>query len=229
MNPLSTLNTQTEYESPAEFFRRMRVKHGALQKFGFKKDSGRWTYSSPVANGALVCTIAVDAGGMVTENTVDATTNEEYVQHRIAAASGKFVGGVRRDIMALMRRIADACFERDVFKTALARDILSFAGTEWGETPEFLWKSFPDYAVLRRKDTDKWYALVARLTADKVGGSKKDIIEVVNMRRTEGMDGPRFLPAYHMNKKTWTTIVLDGTIDANKLLRFLTASRENAQ
>ena len=166
---------------------------------------------------------------MVTENTVDATTNEEYVQHRIAAASGKFVGGARRDIMALMRRIADACFERDVFKTALARGILSFAETEWGETPEFLWKNFPDYAVLRRKDTDKWYALLARLTADKVGGSKKDIIEVVNMRRTEGMDGPRFLPAYHMNKKTWTTVILDGTIDANKLLRFLTVSRENAR
>jgi len=131
-----------DYAPPGEFFKRMRIKHGALQKFGFKKDSGRWTYSAPVANGALVCTIAVDAGGMVTENTVDATTNEEYVQHRIAAASGKFVGGVRRDIMALMRRIADACFERDVFKTALARGILSFAETEWGETPEFLWKNF---------------------------------------------------------------------------------------
>ena len=229
MNSLSTLNTQTEYEPPAEFFRRMRVKHGALQKFGFRKDSGRCTYSAPVADGTLVCTIAVDAVGVVTENTVDATTNEEYVQHRIAAASGKFVGGVRRDIMALMRRIADACFERDVFKTALARGILSFAETEWGETPEFLWKNFPDYAVMRRKDTDKWYALLARLTADKVGGKRDDLVEVVNLRRTEGMDGSRFLPAYHMNKKTWTTVILDGTIDANKLLRFLTVSRENAR
>ena len=229
MNPLSTLNIQSEYEPPTEFFRRRRVKHSALQKFGFKKDSGRWTYSAPVANGALVCTIAVDAGGMVTENTVDATTNEEYVQHRIAAASGKFVGGVRRDIMALMQRIADACFERDVFKTALARDILSFAEAEWGETPEFLWKNFPDYAVMRRKDTDKWYALLARLTAEKVGGKRDDLVEVVNLRRTEGMDGSRFLPAYHMNKKTWTTVILDGTIDANKLLRFLTVSRENAR
>ena len=228
MNPVSTLNIQSEYEAPTEFFRRKRVKHSALQKFGFKKDSSRWTYSAPVANGALVCTIAVDAGGMVTENTVDATTNEEYVQHHIAAASGKFVGGVRRDIMALMRRIADACFERDVFKTALARGILSFAETEWGETPEFLWKNFPDYAVMRRKDTDKWYALLARLTADKVGGSKKDIIEVVNMRRTEGMDGPRFLPAYHMNKKTWTTIVLDGSVGKDELLGLLSESRNSA-
>ena len=218
-----------DYAPPKEFFRRLRVKRRTLPKFGFRKTSAGWTYSEPVANDALVCVITVDAKGAVTENTVDAATNEEYVQHRIAAASGKFVGGVRRDVMALMRRIADACFERDVFKTALARRILSFAETEWGETPEFLWKSFPDYAVLRRKDTNKWYALVARLTADKVGGKRDDLVEVVNLRRTEGMDGSRFLPAYHMNKKTWTTVVLDGTIDANKLLRFLTVSRENAR
>ena len=217
-----------DYAPPGEFFKRMRIKHGALQKFGFKKDSGRWTYSAPVANGALVCTVTVNAGGAVEEMTTDAATGDEYVQHRIAAASGKFVGGVRRDIMALMRRIADACFERDVFKTALARGILSFAETEWGETPEFLWKNFPDYAVLRRKDTDKWYALLARLTADKVGGSKKDIIEVVNMRRTAGMGGPRFLPAYHMNKKTWTTIVLDGSVGKDELLGLLSESRNRA-
>ena len=218
-----------DYAPPGEFFRRLRVKRRTLPKFGFRKTSAGWTYSEPVANDALVCVITVDAKGAVTENTVDAATNEEYVQHRIAAASGKFVGGVRRDVMALMRRIADACFERDVFKTALARRILSFAETEWGETPEFLWKNFPDYAVMRRKDTDKWYALLARLTADKVGGKRDDLVEVVNLRRTEGMDGSRFLPAYHMNKKTWTTVVLDGTIDANKLLRFLTVSRENAR
>ena len=217
-----------EYLTPAEFFRRMRVIRSTLEKFGFKEESGVWTYSAPIANGALVCTVTVNAGGAVEEMTTDAATGDEYVQHRIAAASGKFVGGVRCEIMALMRRIADACFERDVFKTALARGILSFAETEWGETPEFLWKNFPDYAVMRRKDTDKWYALLARLTADKVGGSKKDIIEVVNMRRTEGMDGPRFLPAYHMNKKTWTTIVLDGTVGAEELQKLLKESRKLA-
>jgi len=116
-----------DYAPPMDFFRRLRVKRRALPKFGFRKTSPGWTYSEPVANGALTCVITVDAKGAVTENTVDTATKEEYVQHRIAAASGKFVGGVRRDVMALMRRIADACFERDVFKTALARDILSFA------------------------------------------------------------------------------------------------------
>ena len=217
-----------DYAPPGEFFRRLRVKRRTLQKFGFRKSPAGWTYSEPVANGALTCSITVDANGAVTENTVDVATNEEYVQHRIAAASGKFVGGVRCEIMALMKRIADSCFERDVFKTDLARSIIAYAESEWEEMPEFLWKNFPDYAVLRRKDTDKWYALVARLTADKVGGSTADVIEAVNMRRTDGMDGPRFLPAYHMNKKTWTTIVLDGAVGAAELQKLLSESRKLA-
>ena len=228
MKRTGELDIQSEYEPPTEFFRRMRVIRSTLQKFGFKKESGVWTYSAPIANGALVCTVALDSRGSVKETTKDATTGDEYVQHRVAGASGKFVGRVRCEIMALMKRIADSCFERDVFKTDLARGILSFAETEWGETPEFLWKNFPDYAVLRRKDTDKWYALVARLTADKVGGNRKDIVEAVNLRRTDSMDGPRFLPAYHMNKKTWTTTVLDETISVEELKRFLTASRDKA-
>ena len=115
-----------DYAPPAEFFWRMRVKHGALQKFGFKKESGVWTYSAPIASGALVCTVTVDASGAVKETTTDATTGDEYVQHRVAGASGKFVGGVRCEIMALMKRIADSCFERDVFKTDLARGIIAF-------------------------------------------------------------------------------------------------------
>ena len=230
MTPDSMAKTYApiEYVTPAEFFRRMRVKRTTLQKFGFKKASTSWTYSAPIASGALACTVTVNASGAVKETTTDAATGDEYVQHRVASASGKFVGSVRCEIMALMKRIADSCFERDVFKTDLARGIIAFAGSEWGEKPEFLWKNFPDYAVLRRKDTNKWYTLVARLTADKVGGSRKDIIEAVNLRRTDSMDGPRFLPAYHMNKKTWTTIVLDGTVGAEELQKLLTESRELA-
>lgn len=82
-----------DYAPPGEFFRRLRVKRRALQKFGFRKTPAGWTYSEPVANGALTCSITVDANGAVTENTVDVAPNEEYVQHRIAAASGKFVDG----------------------------------------------------------------------------------------------------------------------------------------
>ena len=219
---------ESEYIPPDCFFKRLKVDVRRLAPFGFARKGACWEYSENVAGGALVCHIAIDSRGGVSECVTDIATGDEYVQHRVAGASGKFVGSVRCEIMALMKRIADSCFERDVFKTDLARGIIAFAESEWGERPEFLWKNFPDYAVLRRKDTDKWYALVARLPADKVGGSRKDIVEAVNLRRTDSMDGPRFLPAYHMNKKTWTTIVLDGTVGAEELQKLLKESRKLA-
>ena len=106
--------------------------------------------------------------------------------------------------------------------------------------PEFFKRLKPDADGLERfgfaKNGSAWEysakvaggALVARLTADKVGGDKKDTVEIVNLRRTEGMDASRFLPAYHMNKKTWATVVIDGAAKADELRRFLVVSRENA-
>ena len=218
-----------EYSPPEEFFRRMRLRLDALKPFGFVKKSNGWEYSKPIAGGTFVCTISVGANGKVSEKVEDPATGDEYVQHRVSVASGKFVGRVRQDVMSLMEKIAESCFERDIFKTDLARQIIEFARAEWGEEPEFLWDKFPDYAVLRRRDTAKWYALVARLAADKVGGGSNELVEIVNLRRTDGMAGERFRPAYHMNKKTWTTIVLDGTVEINVLLQLLGRSREKAK
>ena len=149
------MKAAADYTSPGEFFRRMRLRSETLQPFGFVKKSNGWGYSEPIAGGTFVCTISIGADHAITEKVVDRATGDEYVQHRIAAACGKSVGRVRQEVMSLMERIAAACYERDVFKTELARGIIETAQTEWSEEPEFLWEKFPDYAVLRRKDTNK--------------------------------------------------------------------------
>lgn len=217
-----------EYIPPCDFFKRLKVDARRLAPFGFARNGSVREYLEDVADGSLVCRITIDQSGNVRESVVDAATGDEYVQHRIAGASGKFVGKVRQEVMDLMARVARECFFKDVFKTAIAKDILRFAESQWGERPEFLWKRFPDYAVLRRKGTGKWYALIARLTADKIGGDKNTTIEIVNLRRTDGIEGVRFLPAYHMNKKSWATIALDEAIAEDGLMPLLAASREKA-
>lgn len=218
-----------DYIPPREFFKRLKVDVRRLAPFGFSNNGMTWELFEPLADGTLVCRVVIDKYGNVSESVTDTVTDDEYAQYRIAGASGKFVGHVRQDVMNLMKRIANGCFSRDVFKTVPAKDILAFAEAQWSEKPEFLWKRFPDYAVLRRKDTNKWYALVARLPADKVGGGGKDAVEIVNLRRTGGMTGPRFLPAYHMNKKTWATIILDGATGSKELRRYVEASRDAAR
>ena len=108
------------------------------------------------------------------------------------------------------------------------QDILNFAAEQYGTEPEFLWASYPEYAVLRHR-TGKWYAVIMDVPREKLGlpGSERvDILDVTceadmigSFRQREG-----FLPAYHMNKSRWLTILLDGTVDKETIFSLLDMS-----
>ena len=115
-----------------------------------------------------------------------------------------------------------------MFKSDFARRIIEFARKNWGDELEFLWKQFPDYAVLRRKDTQKWYAVLMRLPRRKLGLDSDETVEIIDLRRTSETDDPRFLPGYHMNKKSWMTIVLDGTVSFDEITGILSSSYDCA-
>ena len=168
----------------------------------------------------------IDPAGLI--RVLQAATGEEYVQHRVSSATGKFVGKVRADVESLMGKIASSCFEKDVFKTSLARRILSFAFEKWKDSPEFLWKNFPDYAVLRRKDTGKWYAVLMRVQGRKIGLETDDTLEIVDVRKDPAENDADLLPGYHMNKKSWATLVLDSGTGFGRVSSLLSSSREKA-
>ena len=86
---------------------------------------------------------------------------------------------------------------------------------------------------MRRKDTEKWYAVFLAVPRLKLGSSSKERVEVLNLRVCPGeLDGlvdhrSRF-PAYHMNKKSWVSLCLDGTIPFEELAARLGTSRRLA-
>ena len=211
-----------------EMFRRLRARPETFAAFGFTKKTGGWECSTPIVGGTFSCVVTINKAGEVSERVVDCATGDEYVQHRVAAAVGAFVGRVRQEVDAFLERIAAACFERDVFKTDPARLIVEFARKNWGDELEFLWKQFPDYAVLRRTDTQKWYAILMRLPRRKLGFDSDEAVEIIDLRRTSDTDDPRYLPGYHMNKKSWMTIVLDGTVSLDEITGILSASYDCA-
>ena len=42
----------------------------------------------------------------------------------------------------------------------LTQQVFEYVFTQYGTKPEYLWKTHPDYAVLRHADNRKWYAIV---------------------------------------------------------------------
>ena len=73
-----------------------------------------------------------------------------------------------------------------------------------------------DAWVFRHLDNKKWFALVMRIKKCKLGIDSNEYIDVVNMKcAPEIMDDLWYesgvFPAYHMSKKHWLTLTLDGS------------------
>ena len=83
-------------------------------------------------------------------------------------------------------------------------------------------KPFPedfDTTVLRHTDTGKWFGIIMHISGNKVGLSPDIKVDVMNVKcKPEDTFTAReissgILPAYHMNKKHWISILLNGTVE----------------
>ena len=79
-------------------------------------------------------------------------------------------------------------------------------------------------AVLRHRDSRKWYAIVMRVSRRKFGFDSDEVIDVVNLKLPIEMFGSfgkdeGVHPAYHMNKLHWISVLLpDASEDVIKFL-----------
>ena len=99
----------------------------------------------------------------------------------------------------------------------------------FGVEPEYPWPDEPGYAVLRHPDNRKWFAVVMDVPRDKLGLSGVEEIEVLNLKCDPELIGflrsrPGFLPAYHMNKIKWISVLLDGTVPEEEIRNLIDMS-----
>ena len=92
----------------------------------------------------------------------------------------------------------------------------------YGAMADFPWISAPSYAVYRHESNKKWFAVVMDIPESKLGLSGDKNISVVNLKNDPIMIGlllndAGIFPAYHMNKSYWITVLLDGSVDVDKL------------
>lgn len=107
--------------------------------------------------------------------------------------------------------------------------ILAYGKKKYQSEAEYLWESTPDAAVLRHKDNRKWYALVMKVNRARLGLCGEGEVDILNVKcdpdmvmMLQGAKG--FLPAYHMSKTKWISVLLDGTVEKNTVLDLLDRS-----
>ena len=209
-----------------------RVNFERLENFGFKKENGKFVYRTDLPLCRMEMTVCINESGEVSAEVTDG--GEEYVLHHVTGAVGAFVGQVRAEYDDVLENIFKNCFDTDVFKSDYTKKVLEYAGKKYGDSPEYLWEKFPENAVLRRRDSGKWYAAVLTVKADRLGFDSAESIEIIDLNATaervaEIVDNKKYFPGYHMNKKYWYSIVLDGSVPFEDICAKIDESYEKAK
>lgn len=107
-------------------------------------------------------------------------------------------------------------------------EIYEYVKKQYGTVPEYLWKESPESAVLRHPN-GKWYAVLMQVEKSRLGLEGDTKVDIIDVKCDSDMVGLLtqtygFLPGYHMNKKYWITMLLDGTVSEAKILDFLDMS-----
>ena len=113
--------------------------------------------------------------------------------------------------------------------TDKVKAILAYARERFGTEPEYLWKTAPNYVVLRNKLNNKWYAIIMDVPRGSLGFEGDGVLWVMNVKCDPIMMGSLrgksgFCPAYHMNKDKWITILLDGSAGQEDIKALLAIS-----
>ena len=114
---------------------------------------------------------------------------------------------------------------------SLRYDILDYSNNKYNIKPIYPWTLLPEYAVLRHESSLKWYALFMNVDGQRLGLTPGRIYDVIDLRCPDAeipslLEKEGFLPAYHMSKKNWVTILLDGSVALDEIIKLLDESYE---
>lgn len=206
-----------------EIFVHKKLNPEKLKVYGFSEQNGGYKFGTEILNGEFQLEIKIDKNGISDTTLTEKQNGEEYILYK-TKATGSFVGNVRREIGKVLAEIAGKCFDTAIFKSGQTINLIQYAGEKYGSEPEFLWEKFSDNAVLRRKDTEKWFAVLLTVSRRKLGLDSDETVEIIDLRmQAENIpalvDGKKFFPGWHMNKKHWFTIILDGSVSFEEICK----------
>lgn len=110
--------------------------------------------------------------------------------------------------------------------------IAQYIQDTYGTQAEYLWADSPGNAIFRHPASKKWYAALMRVLPEKLGLAGEEALDVMDIRCSTIMIGSLlstkgFLPAYHMNKNHWLSIVLDNSVPDDQITPLLELSYDS--
>ncbi len=107
--------------------------------------------------------------------------------------------------------------------TTLRETIFCYVYDKYKTDPEYLWRRFPRYAVLRHDDNRKWYGIIMDVPRENLGIHGSNRVDILNVKlsdpsyadmltRQEG-----YFKGYHISRGNWVSVLLDGTVSLKEI------------
>ena len=201
-------------------FERKKIVPDKALAFGFVRRGDGLFYARDFLAGDFHAEIRVAPDGSVSGSVIDVMNDEEYAPLRAEGMRGAYVSGVRAAYTAILGEIADKCCDDYLFASEQANRIANAVKATWGIEPDFPFDEdgYRTAGVLRHADTGKWFGLIMRVKKSVLAGeSDPTRIDVMNLKADPEripalwkVDG--IYPSYHMNRKYWISLALDGRV-----------------
>ena len=217
-----------------DFIKNKKIDLKRLEKFGFKLKENSYYYNISLLKNQFKMCVKINLDNSIFTEIIDVETNEAYVLHLLEMKRSGYSEKVYKTYSEVLDKIKKECFEDEIFKLDYTKEVVDYVKNKYGDELEFLWEKSPKTAVVRRKNSNKWYAVILTLSKRKLNLDSDELVEVINLHNSPEeieklMDNKRYFPAYHMNKKHWCTICLDGTVELEKIYRLIDISYKLAK
>ncbi|MER0123663.1 MmcQ/YjbR family DNA-binding protein [Streptococcus sp. ZJ93] len=217
------------FEEP--FFKDKIWQKERLLDYGFEEGNGKLTFFQPFMDGHFEARIQVILPDKATGQVWDLDMDEEYHAFRIQRAVGSFVGEVRERYAEILHQVVQHCTEVEAFQSAQGNRLVRYIEKSFQEGPDYPFTKAPEIATLRHAANQKWYGLVTQVPWTALGiANKEGTVEIINVKVEAGqmknlLSTVGIYPAYHMSKKTWVSISLDGSLTDEVLFDLVSKSR----
>ena len=217
-----------------DFIKNKKINLKKLEEFGFELIDNSYYYHTSLLKNQFKMSVKISLDNSIFTEIIDTETNEPYVLHLLEMKRSGYSEKVYKAYSEILAKIQKECSEDEIFKARYTKQIITYVKNKYGDELEFLWEKSPKNAVVRRKSSNKWYAVILTVSKRKLNLDSDEIIEVINLHNTveeikKLIDNKRYFPAYHMNKKYWCTICLDGTVELKEIYKLIDISYELAK
>ena len=206
--------------------RKLLISHGFIPDEASDNFLTKIFYSEFSGTGMYLKVEALLKENTLVPCVIDIETGDPYTLYLTSKASGEFVGKIRFTVNEIFADIINSCSVKSRLSLCQSLEVLSLCEKRYGTVPEYPWDDL-QAAVLRNEKTRKWYGLIIAVSTDKLGLKVKPDpsykTEILLLHHTKEdvarlVDGVNFIPAWHMNKKSWFACVLDGRLTVDVIM-----------